>query len=93
MASFEGERKFERRGTVNFVEIHEIEDEDLAFGPLSLLTNAVQNGIQILINCRDNKKILGEYRAHIKISILCILSFPMFSSKIVIFSDISFEVS
>ena len=61
MASFEGGRKLERSGTVNFVEVHEIEDEELTIGPLSLLTNAVRNGTQILINCRDNKKILGEY--------------------------------
>lgn len=53
-------RKLERSGTVNFVEIHKIEDEDLTIGPLSLLTNAVKNGTQILINCRDNKKILGK---------------------------------
>ena len=63
MASFEGGRKLERSGTVNFVEVHEIEDEELTIGPLSLLTNAVRNGTQILINCRDNKKILGEYVA------------------------------
>ena len=61
MALFEGGRKLERSGTVNFVEIQKIEDEDLTIGPLSLLTNAVRYGTQILINCRDNKKILGEY--------------------------------
>jgi small nuclear ribonucleoprotein D2 len=39
------------------------EEEDFASGPLSVLTQSVKNSTQVLINCRNNKKLLGRVRA------------------------------
>ncbi|XP_026302098.1 probable small nuclear ribonucleoprotein Sm D2 [Apis mellifera] len=32
-------------------------------GPLSVLTQSVKNNTQVLINCRNNKKLLGRVKA------------------------------
>ncbi len=32
-------------------------------GPLSLLTNVVRDNAQVLISCRNNRKLLGRVRA------------------------------
>ena len=37
--------------------------EELSNGPLSILTESVKNDTQVLINCRDNRKLLGRVRA------------------------------
>eukprot|EP01064_Diplonema_japonicum_P018418 TRINITY_DN2709_c6_g1_i1.p1 TRINITY_DN2709_c6_g1~~TRINITY_DN2709_c6_g1_i1.p1 ORF type:complete len:137 (+),score=32.22 TRINITY_DN2709_c6_g1_i1:52-411(+) len=39
------------------------EEENFKTGPFSLLTSAVANQTQVLINCRNNKKILARVRA------------------------------
>uniref|UniRef100_A0A1I7UBU0 Small nuclear ribonucleoprotein Sm D2 n=1 Tax=Caenorhabditis tropicalis TaxID=1561998 RepID=A0A1I7UBU0_9PELO len=39
------------------------EDEEFNVGPLSILTNSVKNNHQVLINCRNNKKLLGRVKA------------------------------
>jgi len=39
------------------------EEEEFATGPLSVLTQSVKNNTQVLINCRNNKKLLGRVRA------------------------------
>jgi len=44
-------------------ELRKQEEEEMRIGPLSLLTYAVQNNAQVLVNCRNNKKLLGRVKA------------------------------
>ena len=44
-------------------ELQKAEEEEFAVGPLSILTNSVKNNTQVLINCRNNKKLLGRVKA------------------------------
>ncbi|XP_057768052.1 uncharacterized protein LOC130988266 isoform X1 [Salvia miltiorrhiza] len=39
------------------------EEEEFNTGPLSVLMLSVKNNTQVLINCRNNKKLLGHVRA------------------------------
>ncbi|VDO24696.1 unnamed protein product [Brugia timori] len=39
------------------------EQEEFNVGPLSVLTQSVKNNAQVLINCRNNKKLLGRVKA------------------------------
>ena len=39
------------------------EEEEFATGPLSVLTQSVKSNTQVLINCRNNKKLLGRVKA------------------------------
>ncbi|KAL9268665.1 putative small nuclear ribonucleoprotein Sm D2 [Drosera capensis] len=39
------------------------EQEEFNTGPLSVLMMSVKNNTQVLINCRNNKKLLGRVRA------------------------------
>ncbi|CAN6268559.1 unnamed protein product, partial [Urochloa humidicola] len=39
------------------------EEEEFSTGPLSVLMLSVKNNTQVLINCRNNKKLLGRARA------------------------------
>ena len=39
------------------------EQEEFNIGPLSVLTYSVRNHAQVLINCRNNKKLLGRIKA------------------------------
>ncbi|CAD6263029.1 unnamed protein product [Miscanthus lutarioriparius] len=39
------------------------EEEEFSTGPLSVLMISVKNNTQVLINCRNNKKLLGRVRA------------------------------
>ena len=39
------------------------EEEDFNTGPLSVLTQSVKSNTQVLINCRNNKKLLGRVKA------------------------------
>ncbi|KAI6213381.1 Small nuclear ribonucleoprotein Sm D2 [Aphelenchoides besseyi] len=34
-----------------------------SLGPLSILTQSVKNNAQVLINCRNNRKLLGRVKA------------------------------
>ncbi|CAI0469700.1 unnamed protein product [Linum tenue] len=38
-------------------------EEEFSTGPLSVLMMSVKNNTQVLINCRNNKKLLGRVRA------------------------------
>eukprot|EP00002_Diphylleia_rotans_P020761 TRINITY_DN4032_c0_g3_i2.p2 TRINITY_DN4032_c0_g3~~TRINITY_DN4032_c0_g3_i2.p2 ORF type:complete len:110 (-),score=26.11 TRINITY_DN4032_c0_g3_i2:351-680(-) len=40
-----------------------VDRDNFSAGPLSLLTQSVKEGSQVLINCRNNRKILGRVRA------------------------------
>merc|ERR1711918_213655 len=44
-------------------ELDAIEKEAFNTGPLSILTNSVKQQSQILISCRNNKKLLGRVKA------------------------------
>ncbi|GMR59316.1 hypothetical protein PMAYCL1PPCAC_29511, partial [Pristionchus mayeri] len=44
-------------------ELTKMEQEEFAVGPLSILTQSVKNNTQVLINCRNNKKLLGRVKA------------------------------
>ncbi|CAG2167985.1 unnamed protein product [Oppiella nova] len=39
------------------------EEEEFNTGPLSVLTQSVKNNTQVLINCRNNRKLLGRVKA------------------------------
>jgi len=39
------------------------EQEEFNTGPLSVLTQSVKNNTQVLINCRNNKKLLARVKA------------------------------
>ena len=39
------------------------EQEELATGPFSVLTNSVRSGMRILVNCTNNKRLLGRLKA------------------------------
>merc|ERR1712226_368122 len=44
-------------------ELERREEEEFNTGPLSVLTQSVKNNAQVLINCRNNKKLLGRVKA------------------------------
>ncbi len=44
-------------------ELEKQEEEEFNTGPLSVLTDSVRNNTQVLINCRNNKKLLGRVKA------------------------------
>lgn len=39
------------------------EEEEFQTGPLSVLTQSVKTNTQVLINCRNNRKLLGRVKA------------------------------
>eukprot|EP00698_Gefionella_okellyi_P003848 TRINITY_DN13570_c0_g1_i1.p1 TRINITY_DN13570_c0_g1~~TRINITY_DN13570_c0_g1_i1.p1 ORF type:complete len:112 (+),score=11.85 TRINITY_DN13570_c0_g1_i1:62-397(+) len=42
---------------------HEEYEEEYTSGPLAMLTDAMKSHSQVLINCRNNKKLLGRIKA------------------------------
>ena len=44
-------------------ELSQHEQEEFNTGPLSVLTQSVKNNTQVLINCRNNKKLLARVKA------------------------------
>ncbi|XP_050623823.1 small nuclear ribonucleoprotein Sm D2-like [Macaca thibetana thibetana] len=44
-------------------ELQKPEEEEFHTGPLSVLTQSVKNNTQVLINCHNNKKFLGQVKA------------------------------
>eukprot|EP00088_Acartia_fossae_P051942 TRINITY_DN58469_c0_g1_i1.p2 TRINITY_DN58469_c0_g1~~TRINITY_DN58469_c0_g1_i1.p2 ORF type:complete len:113 (-),score=14.10 TRINITY_DN58469_c0_g1_i1:282-620(-) len=44
-------------------ELREREEEEFNNGPLSVLRQSVKNNTQILINCRNNRKLLARVKA------------------------------
>ncbi|XP_013397718.1 small nuclear ribonucleoprotein Sm D2 [Lingula anatina] len=51
------------RGEMTPEELAQREQEEFNTGPLSVLTQSVKNNTQVLINCRNNKKLLGRVKA------------------------------
>merc|ERR1711915_197406 len=52
-----------KRSDMTPEELANMEKEEFATGPLRILNESVQNNTQILINCRNNKKLLGRVKA------------------------------
>merc|ERR1712168_132093 len=52
-----------KRSDLSPEELAALEKEEFATGPLRILNESVQNNTQILINCRNNKKLLGRVKA------------------------------
>jgi small nuclear ribonucleoprotein D2 len=44
-------------------ELRALEEEEFKTGPLSALTQAVKNHTQVLISCRNNRKLLARVKA------------------------------
>ena len=43
-------------------ELEERERHEFQTGPLSVLTDSVKNNTQVLINCRNNRKLMGRVK-------------------------------
>eukprot|EP00243_Klebsormidium_subtile_P013717 TRINITY_DN9269_c0_g1_i1.p1 TRINITY_DN9269_c0_g1~~TRINITY_DN9269_c0_g1_i1.p1 ORF type:complete len:110 (-),score=23.35 TRINITY_DN9269_c0_g1_i1:232-561(-) len=43
--------------------VEKTEEEEFSIGPLSVLYNSVKSNSQVLINCRNNRKLLGRVKA------------------------------
>ena len=48
---------------MNLEELEKKEEEEFRTGPLSVLTTSVITNTQILINCRNNRKLLARVKA------------------------------
>lgn len=59
MTSLAGRPKSE----LTFEELEQLEKEEFQTGPLSVLTESVKNNTQVLINCRNNRKLLARVKA------------------------------
>ncbi|VVC40422.1 Hypothetical protein CINCED_3A014851 [Cinara cedri] len=44
-------------------ELAKREEEEFTTGPMSVLTQSVRNNTQVLINCRNNRKLLARIKA------------------------------
>lgn len=51
------------KGEMTQEELAQREQEEFNTGPLSVLTQSVKNNTQVIINCRNNKKLLGRVKA------------------------------
>lgn len=54
-------------------ELAKREEEEFNTGPLSVLTQSVKNNTQVLINCRNNKKLLGRVKAFDRYVFHCLI--------------------
>ena len=54
-------------------ELAKREEEEFNTGPLSVLTQSVKNNTQVLVNCRNNKKLLGRVKAFDRFVLINIL--------------------
>ncbi len=44
-------------------ELRQLEEHEFNTGPLSVLQQSVKNNTQILVNCRNNRKLLARVKA------------------------------
>ena len=51
------------KSDLSFEELKQREEEEFKTGPLSVLMQSVKNNTQVLINCRNNRKLLGRVKA------------------------------
>ncbi|KAF2486288.1 hypothetical protein BDY17DRAFT_321097 [Neohortaea acidophila] len=57
------ERKSKPRNELTEYELTLLETHDFTSGPLSLLQTAVRNHTQVVISCRNNRKLLARVKA------------------------------
>ncbi|CAG0921181.1 unnamed protein product [Notodromas monacha] len=58
-----GKKNASGKSELTAEELAEREQEEFNTGPLSVLTQSVKNNTQVLINCRNNRKLLGRVKA------------------------------
>lgn len=63
LKSIENFFRIKPRSEMTQEELTAKEQEEFNIGPLSILTQSVKNNAQVLINCRNNKKLLGRVKA------------------------------
>eukprot|EP00730_Choanoeca_flexa_P008934 TRINITY_DN12558_c8_g3_i1.p1 TRINITY_DN12558_c8_g3~~TRINITY_DN12558_c8_g3_i1.p1 ORF type:complete len:119 (+),score=28.40 TRINITY_DN12558_c8_g3_i1:270-626(+) len=51
------------KGEMDQEELDKIEQKEFESGPMSVLTQSVKNNTQVLIFCRNNKKLLARVKA------------------------------
>jgi len=51
------------RADLTEYEVAQVEEHELTTGPLSILQTAVRSRTQVLISCRNNRKILARVKA------------------------------
>merc|ERR1712183_1251952 len=51
------------KSEMTYEELEAMEKEEFQTGPLCILTDSVKNNTQVLINCRNNRKLLGRVKA------------------------------
>lgn len=51
------------KSELTFEELKQREEEEFNAGPLRVLMKSVKNNTQVLINCRNNRKLLGRVKA------------------------------
>lgn len=51
------------RNELTEYEVNQIETHEFTAGPLSILQTAVRNHTQVLISCRNNRKLLARVKA------------------------------
>lgn len=51
------------RADLSEADLAKLEEFEFQTGPLSVLLNAAKNRNQVLINCRNNRKLLGRVKA------------------------------
>ena len=71
-------------------ELAKREEEEFNTGPLSVLTQSVKNNTQVLINCRNNKKLLGRVKAFDRLVIKFFIL--LISLKLIYFSNRHFNM-
>ena len=50
-------------------ELEEREKHEFQTGPLSVLTESVRNNTQVLINCRNNRKLMARVKVNLTFKI------------------------
>ncbi|KAF2865488.1 small nuclear ribonucleoprotein Sm D2 [Massariosphaeria phaeospora] len=51
------------RNELTEYEVAQVEEHELTTGPLSILQTAVRSRVQVLISCRNNRKLLARVKA------------------------------
>lgn len=51
------------RSELTEAELQELEEFEFNHGPMSLIQSSVRNGTPVMINCRNNHKLIGKVKA------------------------------
>lgn len=63
IAGIEREKKLILHNSIREYEVALVEEHELTAGPLSLLQTATRSHTQVLISCRNNRKLLARVKA------------------------------